>query len=71
MSAAQRISKGECGLIRIGFTAGSSYSFLPRLLAHAKLEFKDVGMVLNEMVTMQQMEALHDGGSTSGWCAPL
>jgi DNA-binding transcriptional LysR family regulator len=60
VSAAQRISKGECGLIRIGFTAGSSYSFLPRLLAQAKLEFKDVGMVLNEMVTMQQMEALHD-----------
>ena len=60
VSAAQRIAKGECGLIRIGFTAGSSYSFLPRLLAQAKLEFKDVGMVLSEMVTMQQLEALHD-----------
>jgi hypothetical protein len=57
VSAAQRISKGECGVIRIGFTAGSSYSFLPRLLAQAKVEFKDVGMVLNEMVTMQQMES--------------
>jgi DNA-binding transcriptional LysR family regulator len=60
VSAAQRISKGESGLIRIGFTAGSSYSFLPRLLAQAKAELKDVGMVLNEMVTMQQMEALRD-----------
>lgn len=60
VSAAQRISKGECGLIRIGFTAGSSYSFLPRLLAQAKVELKDVSLVLNEMVTMQQIEALRD-----------
>src|ERR1700687_3010845 len=56
VSAAQRISKGECGLIRIGFTAGSSYSFLPRLLAQAKLEVKDGGMVLNEVGTMQRVE---------------
>jgi DNA-binding transcriptional LysR family regulator len=57
--AAQRIAKGEAGLIRMGFTASSSYSFLPRLLTLAHTSLKGFGVVLNEMVTMQQMEALH------------
>jgi DNA-binding transcriptional LysR family regulator len=57
--SAQRIAKGESGLIRMGFTASSSYSFLPRLLALANSSLKGFGVVLNEMVTMQQMEALH------------
>jgi DNA-binding transcriptional LysR family regulator len=57
--AARRIAKGESGLIRMGFTAGSSYDFLPRLLSLANSSLKGFGVVLNEMVTMQQMEALH------------
>ena len=56
--AARRIAKGEAGLIRMGFTATSSYSFLPRLLANFHAAHRDVGVVLNEMVTRQQMEAL-------------
>ncbi len=56
---ARRIAKGESGLIRMGFTAGSSYDFLPRLLSLANSSLKGFGVVLNEMVTMQQMEALH------------
>jgi DNA-binding transcriptional LysR family regulator len=69
-SAAQRIARGEAGSIKLGFTAGSSYSFLPRLLALAKSELKDVGMVLNEMVTMQQMEALRDNRIDFGLLRP-
>ena len=57
--AARRVAKGESGLIRMGFTASSSYIFLPRLLALANASLKGFGVVLNEMVTMQQMEALH------------
>ncbi len=57
--ATQRIAKGESGLIRMGFTATSSYSFLPRLLAQFHATYHGVGVVLNEMVTRQQMEALH------------
>ncbi len=56
---ARRIAKGESGLIRMGFTASSSYDFLPRLLTLANSSLKGFGVVLNEMVTMQQMEALH------------
>lgn len=70
-NAAQRIARGESGSIRLGFTAGSSYSFLPRLLAQANAELKDVGVVLNEMVTMQQMEALRENRIDFGLLRPL
>jgi DNA-binding transcriptional LysR family regulator len=68
--AARRIAKGESGLIRMGFTAGSSYSFLPRLLALANSSLKGFGVVLNEMVTMQQMEALHTNRIDFGLVRP-
>lgn len=65
-SAAQRVSKGEAGLIKLGFTAASSYSFLPRLLAYARSELKDVEVELSEMVTIQQMDALREGRLDAG-----
>jgi DNA-binding transcriptional LysR family regulator len=57
-SSAQQIARGESGLINLGFTAGSSYSFLPKLLAHAKTQLKKVDIVLHEMLTRDQIEAL-------------
>lgn len=56
--SAQRVARGEAGLIRLGFTAGSSYSFLPKLLTRASASLKDINFVLAEMVTKQQIEAL-------------
>jgi DNA-binding transcriptional LysR family regulator len=58
-SAAQRTARGDAGLINLGFTAGSSYSFLPRLVAHTKLSLKHIDIVLHEMLTRDQIEALH------------
>lgn len=69
-SAAQRVSKGEAGLIRLGFTAASSYSFLPRLLAYIKSELKDIEVELSEMVTIQQMEALRESRLDLGLVRP-
>jgi DNA-binding transcriptional LysR family regulator len=56
--AARRRARGEAGSIGIGFTAGSSYGFLPRLVSAAKVEMPDVDLVLKEMRTAEQMEAL-------------
>ena len=56
--SAQRAAHGDSGLIRLGFTAGSSYSFLPKLLARMNTSLKDVNVILSEMVTRQQTEAL-------------
>jgi DNA-binding transcriptional LysR family regulator len=56
---AQRVARGDSGLLHLGFTASSSYSFLPAMLNRISVSLKDVDIVLHEMVTKQQVEALH------------
>lgn len=55
---ARRGARGEVGVVRIGFTAGSGYDFLPRLLSIVRAGLPDVDLVLREMVTVDQVEAL-------------
>jgi DNA-binding transcriptional LysR family regulator len=57
-SSAQRVARGEAGLLKLGFTAGSSYSFLPRLLGHTNTSLKNTDIILHEMKTRDQVEAL-------------
>src|SRR5260370_25487981 len=57
---AHRVARGESGLLRLGFTAGSSYSFLPKLLAQLRVSLADVDVELHEMVTKQQLDGLRD-----------
>jgi len=56
---AQRVSRGELGLLHLGFTAGAGYSFLPEMLNRTNATLKDIDIVLHEMVTKKQVEALH------------
>jgi DNA-binding transcriptional LysR family regulator len=56
--AAKRVARGEAGSVTIGLTAATSYGFLPRLIAFARSEMPKVDLVLREMVTADQMEAL-------------
>ena len=63
---AQRISRGDAGLMRVGFTAGSSYSFLPRMLAQLETSMKEVDVELHEMVTKQQVQALDNASIDVG-----
>jgi DNA-binding transcriptional LysR family regulator len=56
---AQRIGNGNTGMLHLGFTASCGYSFLPRLLDRTNALLEDIDIVLHEMVTKQQMEALH------------
>ena len=55
---ARRIAQGQSGMIRLGFTAGSSYEFLPKLLSRTSTSLKEVEIVLTEMVSKQQIEAI-------------
>jgi DNA-binding transcriptional LysR family regulator len=57
---AQRVARGESGVLRLGFTAGSSYSFLPKLLAQLRVSLADVDVELHEMGTKQQLDGLRD-----------
>src|SRR5919206_4230100 len=58
VASTKRIARGEAGSIAIGFTAASGYSFLPRLITASRSRFPDVDLVLKEMVTADQLEAL-------------
>jgi DNA-binding transcriptional LysR family regulator len=57
----RRVAQGVAGSITLGFTAGSSYGFLPGLVALATAAMPGVDLVLREMITARQMEALGAG----------
>jgi DNA-binding transcriptional LysR family regulator len=67
---ARRVASGESGLVSLGFTAASSYAFLPRLVALAKATLPDIDLVLHEMVTLDQVEALRSGRIDLGFLRP-
>ena len=56
--SARRTAGGEAGSIAIGFTASAAYSFLPQLIIAARARLPGVELVLAEMVTAEQTEAL-------------
>jgi DNA-binding transcriptional LysR family regulator len=68
---AKRVARGEAGLLRIGFTAGSSYAFLPKLLAHTDRHIREVEVVLHEMMSRDQITALHTNAIDVGFLRPI
>ncbi|RAX49566.1 LysR family transcriptional regulator [Arthrobacter sp. AQ5-05] len=58
---ARRISDGSSGLIRIGFTAGSSFGLLGKLLAEITEELDGISIDLREMVSSEQHSSLELG----------
>jgi len=54
----RRTAAGDLGSVAIGFTAAGSYSFLPELIIAARERLPGVDLVLEEMVTAEQVEAL-------------
>lgn len=55
---ARRVAKGEGGVITLGFIPATSYSVLPRLVSFIAAELPHVELVLKEMVTADQVNAL-------------
>lgn len=55
---ARRVSSGSTGVVRIGFTAASTYGTLGRLLNVIAQELPEVDIGLHEMVTREQVVAL-------------
>lgn len=54
----RRSARGESGLVRLGFTAASAYRALPRLVAHLRAHLPEIALVLEEMVSGEQIHAL-------------
>ncbi|MDG4859128.1 LysR substrate-binding domain-containing protein [Streptomyces sp. T-3] len=68
--AVRQVSTGEAGSIAIGFTAASAYAMLDRLLDTARLAMPGVEIVLREMVTRDQFEALAESSLDLGLVRP-
>ena len=54
----RRAWKGEAGVIRLGFVASAAFVDLPDLLRQAKKELPDVQILLREMTTTVQKDAI-------------
>lgn len=67
---AQLIASGRVGLIRLGYTAASSFSVLGPVLARTKEAVPGVAVELHEMVTSQQLEGLRSGAIDIGLARP-
>src|SRR3954447_22614196 len=55
---ARRVASGASGVVRIGFTAASTYGTLGQLLNDLARELPDVDLDLSEMVTREQVAGL-------------
>ncbi|AFA75693.1 putative transcriptional regulator, LysR family [Gordonia polyisoprenivorans VH2] len=66
----KRIPAGDLGTVIVGFTGASAHAVLPRLLDTARRVLPDVKIVLREMVTAAQMEALTGGELDLGLVRP-
>lgn len=67
---ARRVAAGRAGAIGIGFTATSAHSCLPDLVAACRRQLPDVTLVLREMVSGDQVEALGNGQIDAGLLRP-
>lgn len=54
----RRAALGESGVLRLSFTAASAYRTLPQVVAHVRRTLPEVDLVLEEMVSDEQILAL-------------
>lgn len=68
--AVRQVSTGEAGAIAVGFTAAGAYSALGTLLEAARGAMPGVEVVLRELVTRDQLEAITAGSLDLGMIRP-
>jgi len=66
----KRVAAGSAGSIKIGCTATSAYSFLPDLVDACRTQLPDVDLLVREMVSSDQIEALDAGRIDIGLLRP-
>ena len=57
--SARRADRGEIGRLVVGFVGSATYSFLPYALRSFRNRFPNVELVLLELTTYEQLDALH------------
>jgi DNA-binding transcriptional LysR family regulator len=66
----RQVASGEAGMITLGFTAASGYSYLPRLVTLCQSRLPNITIQLKEMVSGEQLEALRTGRIDVGLLRP-
>jgi len=69
--SARRVAKGEGGRVTLGFTAVAGYALVPEVIAAARTALPDIDVVLKEMVSVDQLEALEARTLDLGFVRPL
>ncbi|MBE9915562.1 LysR family transcriptional regulator [Paenibacillus donghaensis] len=59
-NAAEQAHKGATGRLDIGFVGSTTYNIVP-ILQNYRLRFPSVNLVIHQMKTSNQLQALHDG----------
>ena len=62
--------RGEIGRLAVGFVGSATYSVLPELLRVFHARFPDVELVLHEMTSAHQHQALREGRIEVGFVRP-
>lgn len=67
---AQRAERGEIGQLAIGFVGSSAYGFLPTTIRTFRERFPHVELILQELTTVEQVQAMHNGLIQVGFLRP-
>ncbi|MGF9965333.1 acetoin biosynthesis transcriptional regulator AlsR, partial [Bacillus rhizoplanae] len=70
VEVAQRAQRGEIGSLSIGFVGSAMYDILPPIVREYRNKFPNVSVVLHELSTPEQVEALHDNRIDVGMLRP-
>lgn len=70
VAMARAAAEGRQGIVSLGFTAASGYSFMPRLIGAMQEQLGSVSFLLKEMVSGEQMESLLTGRVDIGLLRP-
>lgn len=70
-TAAQAAAKGHRGQIRVGYTAASAYEVIPLVMAAYQARFPGVELLLQEMVSTEQVTALRQQQLDLGVLRPI
>ncbi|HEY7063164.1 MAG TPA: LysR family transcriptional regulator [Chloroflexota bacterium] len=68
--AARRAARGEVGSLVIGFIGAASYSVLPAVVPAFRARLPAAELVLHEMTTAEQLDALRAGRIRAGFVRP-
>src|SRR3569833_3004135 len=68
--AARRVAEGHAGTLTLAFVGSAMLSILPEILREARHRLPEVNLVVNEMTTGEQVDALLEDGLDAAFLRP-